>query len=104
MIEPTRYRRVDGFVFRRVRNSVLVFGGAEEWQRLEGGAAMVWVALAIPCSAQGLIERVLGDGPDVGEADVTMVNDARSMLEQAGLVVVDECDRQAGSVTDRLKA
>ena len=93
------YRRADGLVFRWMRGSVLVGGPDRATQRLEGMAALVWMALDSPAAGPD-VERRLHTWSDLaGSAAVkestARVSDVLELLVKADLVIVDSSPPEA---------
>lgn len=87
------YRRADGLVFRWMRGSVLVGGPDRPTQRLEGTAALVWMALDSPATGPDVdrrIQHAWSDlaGSDAVKASAARVGDVLELLVRADLVVV----------------
>ena len=92
------HRRAPGVVWRVHRGSVLVARTGHAPQQLDGGAALVWLALPgaeVPTAAgatvRSLVEGTADRWPDPGEAEV-QVREALELLVASGLVSAATAD------------
>ncbi len=85
---PATYRRAPNVVFRWLRGAVLVAAPKRANQRLEGGAALVWMVLDNPGTADAVRDRVAATWPELGPVDDPRVLEALTLLVDAELLIV----------------
>ena len=81
------YRRVPGAVDRVLRDRALVVDPAGQGHRLEGLAAIAWMALDEPGAVADVRTRLVEAGLGDDEQGTAMLTDAVELLVGAGLLV-----------------
>lgn len=84
--QPT-YQRAPTVVFRWLRGAVLVMGQQGQSQKLEGAAAVVWMALPSPATAAEVRARIQEEWPALGTIDEPTLTEALGLLGREGLVI-----------------